>query len=206
MDPAYACNNSLDLPSDALQVSNWFINARVRLWKPMIEEMYQQETKELEGSSAGGGAGGPESGNDPSGADDMHSPTTTGAMQHAHSQPPQGVIQHGGGRYGIQQEHGMVGVHPHKLDPGAAGPSVADAAFVGLDPVELLGGDAHVGVADDLYGRFEPGVRMRYGPATTGAAAAGDVSLTLGLQHAGAGNPGGPDGSGRFSLRDYNGC
>ncbi|XP_057528590.1 BEL1-like homeodomain protein 4 [Amaranthus tricolor] len=30
------------------QVSNWFINARVRLWKPMIEEMYQQESKELE--------------------------------------------------------------------------------------------------------------------------------------------------------------
>ncbi|KAL4360995.1 hypothetical protein GQ457_04G017970 [Hibiscus cannabinus] len=27
------------------QVSNWFINARVRLWKPMVEEMYQQETK-----------------------------------------------------------------------------------------------------------------------------------------------------------------
>ncbi|XP_047092393.1 BEL1-like homeodomain protein 4 [Lolium rigidum] len=186
------------------QVSNWFINARVRLWKPMIEEMYQQETKELEGSSAGGGAGGPESGNDPSGADDMHSPTTTGAMQHSHLQPQGVVMQHGGGRYGIQQEHGMPGIHPHKLDPGAAGPSAADAAFVGLDPVELLGGDAHVGAADDLYGRFEPGVRMRYGPATTGAAT-GDVSLTLGLQHAGAGNPG-PDASGRFSLRDYNGC
>ncbi|XVF59553.1 hypothetical protein PTKIN_Ptkin07bG0285300 [Pterospermum kingtungense] len=28
------------------QVSNWFINARVRLWKPMVEEMYQQEAKE----------------------------------------------------------------------------------------------------------------------------------------------------------------
>ncbi|CAL9240755.1 unnamed protein product [Arabidopsis halleri] len=25
------------------QVSNWFINARVRLWKPMIEEMYRDE-------------------------------------------------------------------------------------------------------------------------------------------------------------------
>ena len=165
----------------------------------MIEEMYQQETKELEGSSAGGGGGGPESGNDPSGADDLHSPTTTGAHQHPQQQV---VMQHGDGRYG-QQEHGMSGVHPHKLDPDA-GPLVADAAFVGLDPAELLGGDVHVGAADDLYGRFEPGVRMRYGPATTGSVS-GNVSLTLGLQHAGAGNQG-PDGSGRFSLRDYNGC
>lgn len=28
------------------QVANWFINARVRLWKPMVEEMYQQESVE----------------------------------------------------------------------------------------------------------------------------------------------------------------
>ncbi|KAL3839357.1 hypothetical protein ACJIZ3_023948 [Penstemon smallii] len=28
------------------QVSNWFINARVRLWKPMVEEMYNEEMKE----------------------------------------------------------------------------------------------------------------------------------------------------------------
>ncbi|KAK4802761.1 hypothetical protein SAY86_000964 [Trapa natans] len=28
------------------QVSNWFINARVRLWKPMVEEMYKEELKE----------------------------------------------------------------------------------------------------------------------------------------------------------------
>ncbi|CAN6322723.1 unnamed protein product [Urochloa humidicola] len=172
------------------QVSNWFINARVRLWKPMIEEMYQQECRELDGSSAG--AGGPESGNDPSAADDTHSPTTTGAAQLPQQQ------QHGGAA-------GPGLMMPHKPDPGAPGPSAADAAFVGIDPVELLGGDAHVGGgADDLYGRFEPGVRVRYGPPATGAAA-GDVSLTLGLQHAGAGNAG-PDGTGRFSLRDYSGC
>uniref|UniRef100_A0A2P2MRK3 Uncharacterized protein MANES_09G045600 n=2 Tax=Rhizophora mucronata TaxID=61149 RepID=A0A2P2MRK3_RHIMU len=30
------------------QVSNWFINARVRLWKPMVEEMYSEEIKEQE--------------------------------------------------------------------------------------------------------------------------------------------------------------
>ncbi|KAK3025192.1 hypothetical protein RJ639_044362 [Escallonia herrerae] len=28
------------------QVSNWFINARVRLWKPMVEDMYMEETKD----------------------------------------------------------------------------------------------------------------------------------------------------------------
>ncbi|GAB4859856.1 hypothetical protein Ancab_011337 [Ancistrocladus abbreviatus] len=30
------------------QVSNWFINARVRLWKPMVEEMYMEEMKAQE--------------------------------------------------------------------------------------------------------------------------------------------------------------
>ncbi|KAK9755848.1 hypothetical protein RND81_01G054800 [Saponaria officinalis] len=30
------------------QVSNWFINARVRLWKPMVEEMYVEEMKSHE--------------------------------------------------------------------------------------------------------------------------------------------------------------
>eukprot|EP00250_Pteridium_aquilinum_P021345 c25095_g2_i1 orf=299-2908(+) len=30
------------------QVANWFINARVRLWKPMVEQMYTEEWKEAE--------------------------------------------------------------------------------------------------------------------------------------------------------------
>ncbi|XP_022720696.1 homeobox protein BEL1 homolog [Durio zibethinus] len=34
------------------QVSNWFINARVRLWKPMVEEMYLEETKEHDDNMA----------------------------------------------------------------------------------------------------------------------------------------------------------
>ncbi|KAL4592540.1 hypothetical protein LXL04_005540 [Taraxacum kok-saghyz] len=40
------------------QVSNWFINARVRLWKPMVEEMYMEETRTnqetMEGTSNDG--------------------------------------------------------------------------------------------------------------------------------------------------------
>lgn len=34
-----------------IQVSNWFINARVRVWKPMVEEIHMLETK---GSSDNG--------------------------------------------------------------------------------------------------------------------------------------------------------
>lgn len=34
------------------QVSNWFINARVRLWKPMVEEMYKEEFGEAEMDSS----------------------------------------------------------------------------------------------------------------------------------------------------------
>ncbi|KAK1404657.1 BEL1-like homeodomain protein 1 [Heracleum sosnowskyi] len=36
------------------QVSNWFINARVRLWKPMVEEMYMEETKEQQHNGSEG--------------------------------------------------------------------------------------------------------------------------------------------------------
>ncbi|XP_048531706.1 BEL1-like homeodomain protein 4 [Triticum urartu] len=39
------------------QVSNWFINARVRLWKPMVEEMYAEEMKDKEEGSGGDGGG-----------------------------------------------------------------------------------------------------------------------------------------------------
>ncbi|XP_057469515.1 BEL1-like homeodomain protein 7 [Actinidia eriantha] len=34
------------------QVANWFINARVRLWKPMVEEMYNEEFGEIDFKSS----------------------------------------------------------------------------------------------------------------------------------------------------------
>ncbi|OEL16745.1 Homeobox protein BEL1-like protein [Dichanthelium oligosanthes] len=37
------------------QVSNWFINARVRLWKPMVEEMYVEEMKDGQDDGGSGG-------------------------------------------------------------------------------------------------------------------------------------------------------
>lgn len=42
------------------QVSNWFINARVRLWKPMVEEMYVEEIKEDDNVGSSDGATNPD--------------------------------------------------------------------------------------------------------------------------------------------------
>uniref|UniRef100_A0A0E0KHF8 Homeobox domain-containing protein n=1 Tax=Oryza punctata TaxID=4537 RepID=A0A0E0KHF8_ORYPU len=38
------------------QISNWFINARVRLWKPMVEEMYNDEFDDDDSAGGGGGS------------------------------------------------------------------------------------------------------------------------------------------------------
>ncbi|KAF8780181.1 hypothetical protein HU200_001844 [Digitaria exilis] len=68
------------------QVSNWFINARVRLWKPMVEEMYVEEMKE-----DGGGGGGQHQGVNPN-------PSSSHASEaHGEAAPDHGVDNNGGG-------------------------------------------------------------------------------------------------------------
>lgn len=49
-------HSRLTLFMGPIQVSNWFINARVRLWKPMVEEMYQEEAKEESGAAGSAAA------------------------------------------------------------------------------------------------------------------------------------------------------
>ncbi|XP_059300325.1 BEL1-like homeodomain protein 1 [Lycium ferocissimum] len=48
------------------QVSNWFINARVRLWKPMVEEMYLEEVKNQEQNGTTSGENKNKNKNEPS--------------------------------------------------------------------------------------------------------------------------------------------
>jgi hypothetical protein len=165
-------------------VSNWFINARVRLWKPMIEEMYQQEFKDEPDSS-----GGPNDG--------THQPSLSPTQSHATQGGPQS-----------QRKDASSSGAP-KPDPSPVQPSVTathaandDSVLIGgIDPVELLGSDPHVGTTDEIYHYgsalgMGPGARIRYG-------AGGDVSLTLGLRHAGANVP---QDSNRLPVRDFGGC
>ncbi|CAO2153176.1 unnamed protein product [Urochloa humidicola] len=92
------------------QVSNWFINARVRLWKPMVEEMYLEETKDQDGGAGAGnddgksGGGGTKSGDTSNnGADGVITPRSTNggaAMSRAAAEgasSAKGGVQHHGG-------------------------------------------------------------------------------------------------------------
>lgn len=63
-----------------MQVSNWFINARVRLWKPMVEEMYMEEIKEHEENGSGSGSGSGEK-TSKSGDDDNNNNLEDSAMK-----------------------------------------------------------------------------------------------------------------------------
>ncbi|XP_072990101.1 BEL1-like homeodomain protein 4 [Typha latifolia] len=138
------------------QVSNWFINARVRLWKPMVEDMYQQEANEQAESSDAN-------------HQKAHSPQQNPNSQSKdQTSPAPASIAHCGGD---------------------------DAALIGIDSPELLDAEAHVAATDEMYryGTAAAAARMRF-------SAAGDVSLTLGLRHAG-GNA--PAENSRFSVRDF---
>ncbi|KAF3320431.1 hypothetical protein FCM35_KLT15127 [Carex littledalei] len=166
------------------QVSNWFINARVRLWKPMIEEMYQQEFRDESDPS-----GGP--------TDSTHQPSLSPTQSHAAQGGPQSQRPDA-------SSSGAPKPDPSPVQQSVTGTHVAndDSVLIGgIDPVELLGSDPHVGTTDEIY-RYGsalgmgPGARIRYGSG-------GDVSLTLGLRHAGANAP---QDSNRLPVRDFGGC
>ncbi|CAI0429396.1 unnamed protein product [Linum tenue] len=207
------------------QVSNWFINARVRLWKPMIEEMYQQESKEDDDVA------------DTSQDRETVLPTTTQSSapitptsaaatsnissSAATTLPP--VVK---GLPEIPDENDDV-VPPSSSslaamnnrqqhyfsDSQAAAMIMSSSAVDGAPPPPpafheyasygaggmTMGGDNENFGPADVAGN----TLIRYGTTGATAAAGGDVSLTLGLRH--AGNV--PEkASSAFSIRDFGDC
>ncbi|KAF0929972.1 hypothetical protein E2562_027101 [Oryza meyeriana var. granulata] len=141
------------------QVANWFINARVRLWKPMVEEMYAEEMKNEEGSGQSQ-ASNPQNPNPSSytserrgvgGGEDRgeQKPSRAQLLQDAGSLASVVSIGSGGGGHGAGGR--MVDHHHQSLNFG-----MMDQ--LDFDAYEAAGGQGF------------------------GGASAGGVSLTLGLQ------------------------
>ncbi|KAF8050279.1 hypothetical protein N665_2010s0002 [Sinapis alba] len=163
------------------QVSNWFINARVRLWKPMVEEMYQQEAKEREVKELG------------------ENKKEDYQQQRRHQQTNNKDTKPNESNFTLVQTitaqtptTTMMTSTPHENDSSSLPPStsVATAPPLGVSGAFTVA-TCQQGVSDF---HVEDGV-IRFGTKQ-----AGDVSLTLGLRH--TGNM--PDNKNpSFSVRDF---
>ncbi|KAF8098964.1 hypothetical protein N665_0255s0040 [Sinapis alba] len=182
------------------QVSNWFINARVRLWKPMVEEMYQQEAKEreerLEENEREDQETQNNSNNDKSTKPNNNesnftavrtttqTPMTT--AQSATTPPPD-----------AGHRLRSADINAYENDPSSSSYSNAGDAVVSSYGGSTIATcqQGHVGGGfDDADMDGDNVIRFRRNPT-------GDVSLTLGLRH--AGNM--PDKNASFCVRDFGG-
>ncbi|OQU92236.1 hypothetical protein SORBI_3001G314900 [Sorghum bicolor] len=162
------------------QVSNWFINARVRLWKPMVEEMYSEEMKDPQ--EGGGGAACSNANN--------NSVNTSSYT----SELGQQQLGHGGGASGVDGRGGERKPTRAQLLVHDAG-SLASVVSIGSssrDQQQQMS-SINFGMMDhldfDAY-NDDPTAAGPGGPAGGfGAGGSGGVSLTLGLQHQHADDP-----------------
>ncbi|CAI9780729.1 unnamed protein product [Fraxinus pennsylvanica] len=172
------------------QVSNWFINARVRLWKPMVEEMYQQEAKE----EAQG--------------DQTTSPAAASAMTEAAATAAPPTFTSSSKRseiYVTENDPSLIAINRQCNSQNQAkhtnvqSSTTASATVSTVHESDMCHRGRIVGLSDFETSNTNADIESpltRFGKTT-----AGDVSLTLGLRH--AGNV--PESS-HFSLRDFGGC
>ncbi|XP_042508878.1 BEL1-like homeodomain protein 4 [Macadamia integrifolia] len=211
------------------QVSNWFINARVRLWKPMVEEMYQKEAKEEAEERDGD-----EREISPLGQSSSSAQTPTPTTATAASAttpvvvpvppPPTAATTTSSSKTISTTAQGKRSeINAHDNDPSLNAinrqcfgtTTTTTTTFTGdvlqrfpathvLDDTCRQNGHSGILAAAD-YGTTAVGTNMgptllRFGTTTT-TTTTGDVSLTLGLRHAGNLPEQSP-----FAVRDFGGC
>ncbi|EEC67362.1 hypothetical protein OsI_34463 [Oryza sativa Indica Group] len=103
------------------QVANWFINARVRLWKPMVEEMYAEEMKDEEGSGQSTQASNPQNPNPSSYTSEVRGGGGGGVEDRGEQKPSRAQLLHDAGSLAsvVSIGHGgagrtMVDHHHHQ--------------------------------------------------------------------------------------------
>ncbi|KAJ0010293.1 hypothetical protein Pint_34761 [Pistacia integerrima] len=173
------------------QVSNWFINARVRLWKPMVEEMYKEEfaEAEMDSNSSSENAAKANKGDmmtsedreedlQQSGSSTATERCSTGQMTESKSDHVPDVEMasasfHSRTCGGAETEYGLLKLRDEQR-------SSVDECSLFQDPMVHSdgGNDRYMAAAAAAYHMSELG---RFGSGS-------GVSLTLGLQHCEGGN------------------
>ncbi|RZR78977.1 hypothetical protein BHM03_00004540 [Ensete ventricosum] len=195
---AYSIHHRTCIIYHLFQVSNWFINARVRLWKPMVEDMYQQEFKEEGEESEKGETSRQRAAQSPPPPPPQQQQQQTQQVRRvAEANAPAEGDPSAGSSSMSRQHHFVSSVET--LPPGVAFAHHGHSSGGSDDNVLIM---PHV-PASDVY-RFgtTAGVASSLGaPAPARFGTTGDVSLTLGLRHAG----GNTSEKSQFSVRDFGG-
>ncbi|GMH24636.1 hypothetical protein Nepgr_026479 [Nepenthes gracilis] len=185
------------------QVSNWFINARVRLWKPMVEEMYQQEAKDNEPAAAM-----QISDTNQSTSSSLNITSQTPTPPPPAPPPDTAVATTPASAVALARQGSSSENHAKQLKhlpaPPQKPPALSSQGLptdvrhqkimnraVDRDTCHDLGTTSG---ADSIIGSDAAAALIRFGTTS-----AGDVSLTLGLRHAGAA----PPEKCAFSLGDF---
>lgn len=157
-----------------MQVANWFINARVRLWKPMVEEMYQREAND---------------------DDDMQENQNS-----SNAQTPTPNIITTDSNITQTKSAATATIASHKISQINAlenDPSIVamNTNYSSSMPIQITNFPTIQDDSDHILSRREMLSGDEYGTTNNseigstmiafGTASAGDVSLTLGLRHAG---------------------
>lgn len=124
------------------QVSNWFINARVRIWKPMVEEIHSLEMQQLHKVSEG----------DKSRDTDEQSQLQSASAPASHdSQPPQSANPK-------NNQHATTKCIEHD-QAQTTNPSQEPFSFV----YDVLPGHQHIGVGLNVAAGGNSGVSLTLG-------------------------------------------
>ncbi|XP_014509250.1 BEL1-like homeodomain protein 4 [Vigna radiata var. radiata] len=194
------------------QVSNWFINARVRLWKPMVEDMYQQELKEAEGAEEERERNQSSSNNSGHQLAQTPTPSTTASTATAPPPPPTtstATTPPTAKRSDTESDPSLAPINNNRplgafseTQPNSSTTATASEVAPPSELPRSMGADDSCRHGSLVAAEFGTGpgasdigsTLIRFG--TT----AGDVSLTLGLRHSGNMPEKTP-----FSVRDFGG-